>query len=172
MQIQNQALLADATTIINQGTYYLNEATGEIRQGVAFTSLISRLRDYEYRWRNISNIRESDFEDSGFDVLHQGCYYNTPKSPWIELYPAYGTGDFEKGRRVAKSAWIVISKNTIDREALQKKWHDDAAERAARSALYAEHRAIGAAEAEAMGLTGLEAINYAGNYAHNAMKGL
>ena len=118
MKITNQKLLADAAEIVST-EFFLNEETGEIRQGVAYSHLMNRLRDYKYNWKNVSNITESDFEDSGFTLLTK---YSRNKTPWIALESEYSTGKIRKGRRVARTTWIVANSNTISWEALESNW--------------------------------------------------
>ena len=170
MRIENQKLLADITTVINTSGYYLNEVTGEIRQGEAFSFLMSTLRDYKFRWKNVSNIRESDLEDSGFDILHAGNYYKGPKSPWVSIASDYHTGAITKGRRVAKSTWIICSKDVVNREELESRWMADTAAQRAKHKIFTEIYTKAKNEAEANGMSYVEAMNHASMVANDAMK--
>jgi hypothetical protein len=119
MRITNQKLLADATAIAFNG-FFLNEETGEIRQGVAFSQLMHQLRDH---WKNVSHITESDFEDSGFTLLTKySNYRGSSKTPWVALQPDWKTGKIAKGRRVARTTWIIALPNTVTYEALESFW--------------------------------------------------
>jgi hypothetical protein len=118
MRITNQKLLADAAEIVSK-EFFLNEETGEIRQGVAYSQLMHQLRGYTYNWKNVSNITESDFEDSGFTLLTK---YSGKKTPWVALEPDRKTGKISKGRRVARTTWIIALPNTITHEALESFW--------------------------------------------------
>jgi hypothetical protein len=170
MRIENQKLLADITTVIGTSGYYLNEVTGEIRQGEAFSFLMSTLRDYKFRWKNVSDIREGDLEDSGFDILHADNYYNSPKSPWISIAPDYNTGAIAKGRRVAKSTWIICSKDVVNREELESCWMADTAARNAKLKIFNEIYTKAKSDALKNGMTNVEAMNHASIVANDAMK--
>jgi len=169
MRIENQKLLADITTVIGTSGYYLNEVTGEIRQGEAFSFLMLYLVR-RCRWKNVSNIRESDLEDSGFDILHAGNYYNGPKSPWVSIASDYHTGAITKGRRVAKSTWIICSKDVVNREELESRWMADTAARNAKHKIFMEIYAKAKSEAEANGMSDVQATNHASTVANDAMK--
>ena len=156
MRIDNSRLLANVAEILDSSGYFMNEETGEIRQGDAFTSLINTLRDYKYRWRNVSNLSEGDFEDSGFETLHQGNYFNGPKSPWVSIHSEYKTGKITKGRRVAKGSWIIISKKSFDYAELEAAWVVKAQELQARHELFLEAYNAARAVAEADGKNSIE----------------
>jgi hypothetical protein len=170
MRIDNKRLLADVQDILDNSGYFLNEETGEIRQGSAFSYLMSTLRDYKYRWKNVSHIREGDLEDSGFDVLHQGNYINARKSPWVAIHPDYKTGEITTGRRVAKATWIVCSSNFVDREALEESWMAEAEERNARMELYREVYDRTKAQLADSGMTPVQIMNEASLRASDAMR--
>ena len=171
MRIENAALLANVAEIINSSGHYMNEETGEIRQGEAFSFLINELRDYKYRWRNVSNLSSGDFEQSGYDLLYKSnSYRSETKSPWVSIGPDYKTGAITKGRRVARGATIVVSKNIVDREALEAGWVHEAEERTARMELYSELYAAAKSEALADGKNELDASVYASCVAHEALK--
>lgn len=172
MRINNQRLLADVQDILDNSGYFLNEETGEIRQGSAFSYLMSTLRDYKYRWKNVSHIHEGDLQDSGFDVLHQGNYINGPKSPWVAIHPDYKTGKITTGRRVSKSTWIICSQTHVKREALEASWVRQAEERDARSELYLEIYDRTKAELADSGMTPIQIMNEASNRANDAMRAL
>jgi len=122
MRITNQKLLADAAEIVSGG-FFLNEETGEIRQGVAYSQLMHRLRDYKYNWKNVSQFKEGDFEDSGFTLMTKySNYLGSSKTPWVALSPDYKTGKISKGRRVARTTWIIALPTTITYEALESNW--------------------------------------------------
>jgi len=169
MRITNEKLLADAAEIVASSGYYMNEVTGEIRQGQAFSYLMSTLRDYKYRWRNVSDIRERDFEDSGFDVIHQGNYYNGPKSSWVAIHPDYNTGKISKGRRVSKSAWIICSKTPVDAEVLEAGWVAETEARVARSKVYGAAYEAAKLELADSGMTPIQIMNEASKRAQEAV---
>jgi hypothetical protein len=122
MRITNQKLLADAAEIVSK-EFFLNEETGEIRQGVAYSHLMNMLRDYKYNWKNVSQFKEGDFEDSGFTILTKFANYRgSSKNPWVALAPEYSSGKIQKGRRVARTTWIIALNNTITWEALESNW--------------------------------------------------
>jgi hypothetical protein len=122
MRITNQKLLADAAEIASTG-FFLNEETGEIRQGVAYSQLMHQLRGYTYNWKNVSNITESDFEDSGFTLMTKySNYRGSSKTPWVALHTDWKTGKIAKGRRVARTTWIIALPTTVTYEALESNW--------------------------------------------------
>lgn len=113
MKIEPQALLDDVLEIIVDGGTYLNRETGEIINAVPHSTLISRLRDgigRPRRWKNVSDIKEFDLEDSGFTLALANGNYNCGRGrkvgDWVATYIDH-KGERVTGRTVSRATFLI-----------------------------------------------------------------